>query len=126
MGRGSYQRTRLTEAGFPRGYLMRQKRVRGFQTGDMVKAVVPSGTKKGGYVGRVAIRATGSFNIQTPTSVVQGISWKHCVLLSRADGHAYSTKGRGAPAERALRPLHAASASSSTTRSAPGVSGGGF
>ncbi|GLC97798.1 hypothetical protein Tamer19_72070 [Cupriavidus sp. TA19] len=60
-GRGSYQRTRLTAHGFPRGYLMRSKRAFGFQTGDMVKAVVPSGKKAGTHVGRVAIRATGSF-----------------------------------------------------------------
>lgn len=42
-GRGSYQRTRLTAKGGIRGYLMRQKSVNGFQTGDMVKAVVPKG-----------------------------------------------------------------------------------
>ncbi|MNU03600.1 hypothetical protein D3C72_2476860 [compost metagenome] len=59
-GRGRYQRTRLTAHGFPRGYLMRDKRAFGFQTGDMVKAVVPSGKKAGTHVGRVAIRATGS------------------------------------------------------------------
>ena len=37
-GRGSYQRTRLNKFGFPRGYLMRTKRVHGFGTGDMVRA----------------------------------------------------------------------------------------
>ncbi|WP_415843793.1 HNH endonuclease, partial [Vreelandella rituensis] len=47
MGRGSYQRTRLDKYGFPRGYLMRQKQVQGFQTGDRVRAVVPSGKKAG-------------------------------------------------------------------------------
>jgi 5-methylcytosine-specific restriction endonuclease McrA len=90
-GRGSYQRTRLTAHGFPRGYLMRAKQVRGFQTGDMVRAVVPSGKKAGTHVGRVAVRATGSFNIQTPTSVVQGVHARHCRLIHRADGHAYHT-----------------------------------
>ncbi|MBU2739741.1 RNA-guided endonuclease IscB [Acidithiobacillus concretivorus] len=64
-GRGSYQRTRLTKHGFPRGYLMRSKSVFGFQTGDRVKAVVTTGKKAGTYLGRVAIRASGSFNIQT-------------------------------------------------------------
>jgi hypothetical protein len=33
--RGSYRRTRLNRFGFPRGYLMRRKQVRGFQTGDL-------------------------------------------------------------------------------------------
>ncbi|MET0963601.1 MAG: RNA-guided endonuclease IscB [Noviherbaspirillum sp.] len=36
-GRGAYQRTRLDKYGFPRGYLMRQKSVKGFRTGDMVR-----------------------------------------------------------------------------------------
>ena len=34
-GRGSYQRTRLDKYGFPRGYLMRTKSVKGFRTGDL-------------------------------------------------------------------------------------------
>jgi hypothetical protein len=54
---------------------MRQKSVNGFQTGDMVKANVTSGKKVGVYVGRVAVRATGSFNITTKTETVQGISY---------------------------------------------------
>lgn len=89
-GRGSYQRTRLNRFGFPRGYLMRQKQVKGFQTGDLVQANVPTGKKAGTYQGRVAIRATGSFNIQTREGVVQGISHRHCRLLQRADGYGYA------------------------------------
>jgi hypothetical protein len=89
MGRGSYQRTRLDKHGFPRGYLMRQKSVNGFQTGDMVKANVTSGKKIGVYVGRVAVRATGSFNITTKTETVQGISYKRCTRISRNDGYGY-------------------------------------
>lgn len=88
-GRGSYQRTRLTAHGFPRGYLIRQKGVFGFQTGDMVKAIVSSGKKTGSYTGRVAVRASGNFNIQTPAGVVQGISHKHCQRLQRNDGYGY-------------------------------------
>ncbi|MDD2609422.1 MAG: RNA-guided endonuclease IscB [Giesbergeria sp.] len=89
-GRGSYQRTRLTAQGFPRGYLMRQKQVHGFQTGDMVKAVVPCGKKAGTHWGRVAVRASGSFNIQTPEGAVQGISHRYCKLVQRNDGYGYS------------------------------------
>ncbi len=90
MGRGSYQRTRVNASGFPRGYLMRQKQVFGFATGDLVKATVPSGKKTGVYTGRVAVRASGFFNIQTGTDVVQGISHKHCRLVQRSDGYAYA------------------------------------
>lgn len=88
-GRGSYKRTRLTKHGFPRGYLMRQKHVQGFQTGDMVKAVVPKGTKMGTWLGRVAVRKTGSFNVQTLNGAIQGISYKHCTVTQRADGYGY-------------------------------------
>jgi 5-methylcytosine-specific restriction endonuclease McrA len=93
-GRGNYQRTRLTPQGFPRGYLMRQKRVHGFGTGDMVRAIVPSGKNAGAYVGRVAIRATGRFNLQTPHGVVQGLAWTHCRVLARGDGYSYHTRAR--------------------------------
>ena len=88
-GRGSYQRTRLDKFGFPRGCLLRHKRVNGFQTGDLVIASVPTGKKEGRHVGRVAIRASGYFNIQTTGSVVQGINSKHCSLVQRADGYHY-------------------------------------
>ena len=89
-GRGSYQRTRLTKHGFPRGYLTRSKSAFGFQTGDMVKAVVTTGKKVGTYLGRVAIRATGSFNIQTGNGLIQGIHHRFCTLIQRADGYGYS------------------------------------
>lgn len=89
-GRGSYKRTRLTAHGFPRGYLMRKKRVQGFGTGDHVVANVPSGKKAGRHTGRVAVRATGSFNVRTGTALVQGVSYRHCRLAQRADGYGYS------------------------------------
>jgi hypothetical protein len=64
--------------------------VRGFRTGDFVRAEVPASSKKAGsYTGRVAVRASGSFNVQTGRGVVQGISHKHCRLIQRADGYGY-------------------------------------
>ena len=88
-GRGSYQRTRLTKHGFPRGYLTRRKSAFGFQTGDLVRAVVTKGKKVGTYLGRVAIRASGSFNIQTGSGLVQGIHHRFCKPIQRADGYGY-------------------------------------
>ena len=96
MGRGSYQRTRLDKYGFPRGKLMREKSVHGFQTGDMVRAVVPTGKKKGTHVGRVAIRARGSFNIQTSHGVVTDIHHRHCRVIQRSDGYNYSINSKAA------------------------------
>ena len=89
MGRGSHQRTRLDKYGFPRGYLMSTKSIHGFQTGDIVKAIAPTGKKAGTHTGRVAIRKTGFFNITTSTGVVQGISHKHCRIIQRNDGYGY-------------------------------------
>jgi 5-methylcytosine-specific restriction endonuclease McrA len=90
-GRGSRQRTRLTAQGFPRGYLSAAKAHFGFRTGDIVTASVPSGQRQGRHFGRVAVRATGSFNIQTKLGTVQGIAHRFCSVVQRADGHAYSS-----------------------------------
>jgi hypothetical protein len=79
----------VTNSGFPNGYLMRRKSVYGFRTGDMVRAVVPTGKKAGIHVGRVAIRETGNFNIQKRSGVVQGISYRHCRVLMRGNGYTY-------------------------------------
>ncbi|MDD5001063.1 MAG: RNA-guided endonuclease IscB [Thiomonas arsenitoxydans] len=106
-GRGSYQRTRLDRFGFPRGFLTRAKRHFGFQTGDRVQAVVPSGKHAGVHTGRVAVRATGSFNLQTPQGVMQGVPHRHCRVIQRADGYGYSwtqiapTQGAGTGAASA-------------------------
>jgi 5-methylcytosine-specific restriction endonuclease McrA len=89
MGRGSYQRTRPDRYGFPRGILSRKKQVDGFQTGDHVKAMIPKGTKAGIYMGRIAVRSSGFFNLQTGKSTIQGISRKHCQLIQRGNGYRY-------------------------------------
>jgi len=88
-GRGQYARTKLDAFGFPRGYSLRQKQVKGFATGDIVKAEVTKGKKIGSYFGKVAIRASGSFNITTKTGVIQGVSHQYCKLVQRADGYGY-------------------------------------
>jgi hypothetical protein len=54
-----------------------------------VKAIVTSGKKIGEYLGRVAVRTTGSFNISA-TEIVQGISYKHCKIIHKKDGYSYA------------------------------------
>jgi hypothetical protein len=56
----------------------------------MVEASVPSGTKRGRYVGRVAVRASGSFNIKTANGAVQRLHHRFVRLLQRADGYRYA------------------------------------
>jgi len=89
-GRGSYARTRSDKYGFPRLTLTRQKRHHGFATGDRVRAVVPTGTKTGTYVGRVAVRARGNFNVTTRHGVIRDIHHRHVTLINRADGWSYN------------------------------------
>ncbi|MGG6283741.1 RNA-guided endonuclease IscB [Leptolyngbya sp. AN03gr2] len=70
-GHGTRQMCRTDKFGFPSRHVPRSKFVKGFQTGDIVKAVVTTGKKVGVYVGRVAVRSTGSFNISTAQGLVQ-------------------------------------------------------
>jgi len=106
MGRGTRSRTKLDSFGFPRASMMRGKTVHGFRTGDMVRAEVPAGKRKGTHVGRVAVRKTGYFNIQKPDgSVAQGVSHLHCKVLARGDGHAYSW-AKAAPPTPSPAPLN--------------------
>lgn len=88
-GRGTHCRTRVNASGFPVGYLMRSKSVQGFRTGDMVIANVTKGKKVGVYKGRVAVRTSGSFNIQTGGQVIQSLSHKYFTLLQRGDAYSY-------------------------------------
>ena len=85
-GHRSRQVCRTDKFGFPIRYVPKSPFVKGFQTGDIVKAIVTSGKKIGTYVGRVAVRSSGSFNISAK-ELVQGISHKYCQILHREDGY---------------------------------------
>ena len=89
-GHGTRQQCRTDKWGFPVRYCCRTKFHKGFQMGDIFKAVVTSGKKMGTYVGRVATRATGSFNISTKDGIVQGISHKYCTHIHKKDGYSYA------------------------------------
>jgi 5-methylcytosine-specific restriction endonuclease McrA len=106
-GRGTYQRQHSDAYGFPRGVpKMREKSVRGFRTGDMVRATPPRGKYAGTYVGRVAVRANGQFAICAKDKRIDVI-WKHCGVLQRADGYRYAwqEEKRDAVAVRKSAPL---------------------
>lgn len=93
------QMCRMDKYGFLRTRAKQVSRVRGFQTGDLVRAVVRTGKKAGTYVGRVAVRATGSFNVTTSTGTIQGIPARFCQAIHHQDGYNY-TKGGGATSSR--------------------------
>ena len=80
----------MDKFGFPRTSAKASKSAKGFQTGDIVKAVVPTGSKQGEYLGRVAVRSRGFFDIKTKSSLVKDIGYKFCRLLQRNDGYSYN------------------------------------
>ena len=90
--RGSYQRTNVDGSGFPREYLTQHTRIRGFSTRYPVTAMVPVLSRSGKplktagvHVGRVAVRAIGSFRV----GAVDGINATYCQVLQRVDGYDY-------------------------------------
>jgi len=90
-GRGQHCRTNFTKDGFPSSYLTRKKQAHGFKTGDRVRAVVPAALKTAGtHVGRVQVRKSGSFDIETREREVAGVNAKYCSLVQRADGYDYA------------------------------------
>lgn len=93
-GRGSRQMCRVDKYGFPRTSAKASKSVKGFQTGDMVKAIVPNGSKQGEYLGKVAVRSSGKFDIQTKTKTIEGINHKYCHIIQRGDGYLYNYEKR--------------------------------
>ncbi|MBU0501469.1 MAG: HNH endonuclease [Gammaproteobacteria bacterium] len=92
IGHGSRQMCLMDKYGTPRTKPKGVKRVRGFQTGDLVRLVQPSGKYRGAYVGKVAVRERGAFDIQTRTNDKRiKITAPHhrFTLLQRGDGYAY-------------------------------------
>ncbi len=88
-GHGSRQMCRTDKFGFPSRYVPKFKFVNGFQTGDIIKAVVTSGKKIGIYKGRVAVRSSGNFNVATVQGLIQGINYKCCSSIHQKDGYNY-------------------------------------
>jgi hypothetical protein len=62
----------------------------GFRTGDIVRAVVPTGKHKGVHVGKVTVRKSGAFDLISNGVKRQSIRWKQCISLHRKDGYSYA------------------------------------
>ncbi len=97
MGHGTRQMCRTEAHGFPKNHRGRQKRYWGLQTGDLVKAMVPTGKYVGTWVSRVVVRASGWFDL-----VIDGkktsVHHKHCTRLWAADGYTYTLPAVAGPA----------------------------
>src|SRR5215472_916058 len=90
----------VNKRGFIRSKPKERSRVQGFRTGDLVRAVCPAPLKTVGvHVGRVLVRASGSFDVVTPTRRVGGISWWRCQRLQQGDGYTCHQERRALPSQ---------------------------
>lgn len=90
-GHGNRQYQNVDKFGFPKGKAKEKNlAVKGFRTGDIVKAVVEKGKYIGTYVGRIAVRARGGFMLKTKQHEKRiDVSAKYCTKLHSTDGYSY-------------------------------------
>ena len=91
IGRGSYARTRLDKYGFPRIYFPKEKRVFGFQSGDIVKAAIKTKDTFKTVIGKIAVRTRGYFAL-VYEKISFDVKWCNCKIIQRADGYQYQRK----------------------------------
>jgi 5-methylcytosine-specific restriction endonuclease McrA len=91
MGRQSRQMTNVNRYGFPISRPKGPSRVQGFRTGDLIKATVPAPlASRGVHLGRVLVRARGSFDVRTGHGRVTDIPVRYCTKLQATDGYQYA------------------------------------
>ena len=88
-GHGCRQVTRTDRFGFPRQSAKKGGAVFGFQTGDIVRASIPKGKSQGTHIGKVAVRATGRFDILKDGGKVGGVNHRYCNIIHKKDGYQY-------------------------------------
>ncbi|MEQ9371803.1 RNA-guided endonuclease IscB [Coleofasciculus sp. F4-SAH-05] len=103
-GHGNRQMAQINKFGFPRqkkdgshSVRTRTKEFHGFKTGDIVRAIVPTGKNQGTHVGRVTVRASRVFDLTTVKGKLQSINWKYFELIWKADGYTYVHKVQKCP-----------------------------
>ncbi|NEO97554.1 MAG: HNH endonuclease [Symploca sp. SIO2E9] len=90
MGRGNRQICTTNKHGFPIRHRTRCKTFYGFRTGDMVRAILPQGKFAGTHIGRLTVRKSGVFEMNTPKGKITPVRHKYCQLIQRNDGYMYS------------------------------------
>jgi len=91
-GRQRRQMCLMNSFGFPRTRPKQYRLSHGFQTGDLVKAIIPTGQYTGTHVGRIAIRSRPSFHLNG-----FDVHPKYLHLLYRNDGYSYQKGERAIP-----------------------------
>ena len=88
-GHATRQMCKTDRHGFPMQHRTRQKQHFGFQTGDLVRAVVQVGKYIGTHISRVVVRARPSFTIRIAGKSVD-VHQRTCTRLFAADGYSYA------------------------------------
>ena len=88
-GHGTRQRCRPDKFGFPKSHAPKAKLFQGFQTGDLVSALIPKGKFTGQYTGRIAIRFRQAFVLQLPDKKFD-VHPKYLTHIHRNDGYNYA------------------------------------
>ena len=88
-GWGNRQMCTPNKYGFPTKHRTRRKVFFGFQTGDMTKAILPTGKFKGTHIGRLTVRESGVFEMKTHRGKVSPVRHKHCKAIHFNDGYMY-------------------------------------
>lgn len=84
-GYGSRQMCLMNKYGFPRTKpKLRTKKSFGFQTGDIVKAMITRGRNIGIHIGKITIRHSPSFHLNDIN-----VHPKYLILLHHSDGYTY-------------------------------------
>lgn len=95
-GHGKRQRCGTDKHGEPIRHASAQKFFMGFQTGDLVKAIIPKGKYAGTYTGRIAIRFRPSFKLTTGDKSFD-VHPKYLRVIHKADGYACVLAGGNSP-----------------------------
>ncbi|MCC5617546.1 HNH endonuclease [Nostoc sp. CHAB 5836] len=89
-GWGNRQMCTPNKYGFPTKHRTRCKTFFGFQTGEMARAILPTGKFAGVHVGRLTVRESGVFEMRTALGKVSPVRHKYCKSIHRSDGYMYA------------------------------------
>lgn len=87
-GHGCRQAQGNDKYGFPSG--SPKQKYKGFKTGDIVIAQIPTGKNKGTHIGRITTRSRPSFDMQMRNGKKGNVHAKYMKTVHKADGYSYA------------------------------------